>query len=484
MLILQYSKYMILLKILHLYITNNLLSTTLVYLSMPIIFKGVISLTLTLLLTSNSFAAEVLPGRKKTFEGFSSNSRSAIFTIRKELQTLLKEFNSASEIWYELHLNLDEGWLNQIEFWPDDQNFREYVLKSQATTVENKTNGTIDVGFSAFHDLKDYDRAHEIYKDQKIPSFATGLELLEGKSKPLISAQFKGFLIFYYYVNEVYETITTVKLNLEILKDQVTSLEFSKSNSYYIKQYTTESSSFLISLENDIDQLFNKVMSLRTNVLFPAHEQLLGMVYGVSTVSYRTTSEFKADILLAAQKIESATPELSKVSRQFEGLILKLSLLQERNQLEKTFTEDQSSELELRVEKLFSELTNLLHTEQNKLTESQPHKKWATWFSHNNSKYSALFYELFEILEYNADPGSALYQFQTQHFKLNSKNRELYRGLESLIFGTINSYDNSSSKKASSDQSKLKMIIKFRSTTINRMVRKQTQEVCNQILSN
>lgn len=437
-------------------------------------------------------SVEISDSKRRMFEGFSSDPRTALHKVQRQIEGLHQEYKKASEVWYSLHLLSEENWLEQLELWPNGQSFKEYIQQSLVVSTKS-TDSTHqnEYGFLAFHRLPEYEPSLHFYENPEKINFATGLELLdedEQKFQPLSKIQTKNFLDLYHHIDGVLETLTQIRLEIEILRDQIVALDFEKENGYYVRHLSNEARSTISHLADDVDSLFIKIKDLRTHKLLPTHDLATSLVYATNYAAYPTTTEFKTDVYQLVSSIKQATPHLSEVERAIQSLVKKLASLQERDGQVKNYTREQFETLKDKVTKIFSELSDLALQEQNEINgdSSVKKQKWLKWFEKNHSRYTDLFYQLYEILEYQTQPGTDIYEFQTEVFHVDSINRQLYRNLEALMFGTMNHSQESTNIKASHSGLSPQSVAKYRSSIVHRILNLQSQnnqKNCAQLLN-
>ncbi|MCB9026027.1 MAG: hypothetical protein H6625_06900 [Bdellovibrionaceae bacterium] len=452
-------------------------------------------LFVTLIFGLSCTASELTDSRKKLFEGFNDSPRHVVKRLSDFLTNYQDSYEKAAKEWYNLHLQIDENWQEVISLWPENVDFQQFVDNSPVITLNDDISGKDFTGFLAFHTLPDYERLNDIYEQPYYLNFATGIELAltEDESnqnensvslrntQPLRPILIKNLLELHRQIEHIVDEITLVRLKLEIVTDQIKALDIGKDNGYYIRHLNPKSANKLLSLSERTESLLNQIKKLRTHYLLGPLQNLSGMIHSVSFVQYSNTSEFKKDLNILIQNIKAATPQLSSFGRSFSQLLKELGELEERNHFAKNFTFVQNQALLEHVNQLFSKLNVLVSEEKNILNENpeRAHKHWMEWLTEHQKDYAQIFFELYEILDYPAEMGTPLYDFQVKYFQLNSDNRKTFRYLETLLFGNseVNSLNQTSQIK-----DRMTSKIKFRSSILDRMIFKANPS-CDQILT-
>lgn len=427
-------------------------------------------------------SAELSESKRKIFEGFSSNPELVVNKLTDTVNQHTQKIDQAAQFWFRLHLELDDSVSESISLWPENKNFSEFVQMSQVTQANDSMTNETTEGFLAFHRLADYDHLEDFYSDPYKINFATGSEQdsENAKSIPLTNQLLKNLLAIYFFVNEVTESFTETRLELEILKDQIIALDFAKNNGYFVRHLTEESADTLLSIHEPVTDLFKQSKLLRTHVLLPVQYQISAMIHAVGALTYPTTTEFKKDFQLFVQQLKTATPQISSFLKNLNELTNSLKNLKTRSDWAQKITHEDTPKLKNKVDELFNQLEQLIIEEKIKINEDHPEGRhnWALWLAENQEEYSRIFYELYEILDYQYKKDSVLYNFQTKNFKLNSKQREIFRSLEALMFG-FNDLDNIHDNKL--DGERMNSKFKFRSHILNQIIR-QKQMGCDSAL--
>lgn len=418
----------------------------------------------------SSSAIDISDSRKKLFEGFSDNPRNVIGEIRKLIKSHHGHFERAAQGWYNLHLQIVAPWQENVKSWPENIPFRDFIDNSQVLSLSHSEHQ----GFLAFHRLADYPQLDKFYEDPYALNFATGMEGIEYSESddettlPLRSVLTQDLLKLYKHVDWVVEAITNIRLELAIITDQLTALEFNKNKGYFIRHLTHPSANFISSLDQRVEALLKDIINLRSHALLPTLHHLSGMIHAVGFAEYASTSDFKKDMLIFIKSLTEATPQLSAFARSFLKLLSDMNELSERNQVAKTFTLAQSNRMVKKIETLNEQLKALAE-EENSLLLQEHHNAtvlWQRWLAENQEEYYRIFHELYEILEFPSEPDTPLYKFQTQHFRLNSQYRLIYRNLEALLFGSFDP----SSQLGSISESLLARKIRQRSQVLKRLI--------------
>jgi hypothetical protein len=416
---------------------------------------------------------QISENKRKMYEGFSQNPKLIPLKFERNLEDLKNRLLEVSKRWYSLHINAQEEWLDPIGRIPNGQDFRKYFEKS---LVFGKSP---DSYVLTFHELPDYEATLEMYVDPELVTLATGAEIKSKKFKgstPLSRNQLEHFLSAVNVFDKILEEFTQIRLELEILRDQATALDFEKENGYYVRHLTLESKKTLSGLAHKLDDLLSEVKNIRTNLILQTHNQLLGLVYGIHNSNYKTTTEFKKDIEIFVRLIEETSPYLSRLERNFNQLVLQLKNMTERQSIIESFSQKDSKILTHKLQILFEKLLSLARSEHQVIAEKPNDLEWKLWMENNRNKYEEIYYQLYEILESPAQINSDLYNFQANFFGVSTLQRQLYRGLEALIFGKNLNF------KDLAEKTNAKSKLKFRDSIVQRIVNLSQNLNCDTVL--